>query len=57
MRFRHSPIPEFPNAVGPATDSRELSHGGSLTAWELSGYDATITRFELVPGLVPIKGI
>ena len=29
---------------------RSFGNGGRLTAWELTDYDASVVRFELVPG-------
>jgi hypothetical protein len=38
------------NGAPPCVRDQPFGNGGRLTAWELSGYDATITQFELVPG-------
>jgi hypothetical protein len=34
----------------PCVTDQPYGNGGRLTAWELSGYDAVVLRFERVPG-------
>ena len=36
--------------AAPCVGDQPFGNGGRLTAWELTDYDASVVRFELVPG-------
>jgi hypothetical protein len=46
-------ITALASGAAPCVTDQPFGNGGRLTAWELPNYDATIIRFERVPGGFP----